>query len=71
MKQKRLARIFVLKQAAAWIYDQTGEAGSDILLDDGGEYDPHKVHAAIELSKRLRREAAKIEKQLIAAGQNK
>lgn len=51
----------MLKQAAAWIYDQTGEAGSDTLLDDSGEYDSYKVHAAIELSKRLLRDAAKIE----------
>lgn len=68
MKQKRLARIFVLDQAAAWIEDQTGTASSVTLLDDSGEYDSHKVHAAIELAAKLRRDAAKIKKQLIAAG---
>jgi len=68
VKQKRLARIFVLKHAAAWIEDQTGEAGSDILLDDSGEYDSHKVNAAVELAAKLRREAEKIEQQLKSLG---
>ena len=41
------ARIRVLRHAMAWMYDQTGEAGSDTLLGDDGEYDMAAVKEAL------------------------
>lgn len=61
---RKKARVFVLRQAAAWIEEQTGEASSDILLGEDGEYDEDKLAEAASLAKRLYRQADKLEKSL-------
>ena len=58
---KAAARAFVLRQAAAWIEDQMGEASSDTLVDETGEPDPLKMKEARLLAKRLFAQADRIE----------
>lgn len=62
--ERKAARAFVLKEAAAWIEDQTGEGSTETLLDEGGEYDPLKVSEALTLAKRLRLQAEKLEQDI-------
>ena len=61
---KLSAKIFVLHQTACWLEDQLGEACSDILLDENGEYDQEKVAAAKTLVKRLFAQCVKLEAKI-------
>jgi len=61
MTTEKSAKAFVLRQAASWIEDQTGEASSVILIDETGEYCKEKVKAALALSKQLYIKADKID----------
>lgn len=58
--KRRKAKAFVLRQAAAWLEDQTGEASSNILNDENGEYDSDKVAEALALVRRLNSQAEKL-----------
>lgn len=62
--ERKEAKAFVLRQAAAWIEDQTGEGSTETLLDESGEYDPLKVSEALELSKSLISQAEKLEQDI-------
>jgi hypothetical protein len=59
-----LAKIKVYEIAASWIEDQTGQASSDILNDDDGEYDPLLVKEAARLSKRLTKNVLSMKRKL-------
>lgn len=57
-EERRSARVFVLRHAAAWVMEMET---SELLDDSNGEWDPAKVAEARSVAKRLEAMAARLE----------